>query len=177
MDIMAKKAPADKDGVRIAELNEMSYREQLWDYTPITKFWRVGKGIAEKLAQYGMYTMGLYENQRLTDSDKRVLNLTRSSYARQQRYATVVWNGDTHASCESYRQQISAGLNYMATGNPYWTVDVGSFFVKNDYSLSLLAWDDSKQKLKLKIVKKSRIYNREIKVNVVKYILANHSWE
>ena len=58
MDIMAKKAPADKDGVRIAELDEKSYREQLWDYTPITKFWRVGKGIAEKLAQYGMYTMG-----------------------------------------------------------------------------------------------------------------------
>lgn len=58
MDIMAKKAPADKDGVRIAELDERSYREQLWDYTPITKFWRVGKGIADKLAQYGMYTMG-----------------------------------------------------------------------------------------------------------------------
>ena len=58
MDIMAKKAPADKDGVRIAELDEKTYREQLWDYTPITKFWRVGKGIAEKLVQYGMYTMG-----------------------------------------------------------------------------------------------------------------------
>ena len=58
MDIMAKKAPADKDGVRIAELDERSYREQLWDYTPITKFWRVGKGIAEKLARYGMHTMG-----------------------------------------------------------------------------------------------------------------------
>ena len=58
MDIMAKKAPADKDGVRIAELDEMSYRRHLWDYTPITKFWRVGKGIAEKLALYGMYTMG-----------------------------------------------------------------------------------------------------------------------
>ena len=58
MDIMAKRAPADKDGVRIAELDEMSYREQLWDYTPITKFWRVGKGIAEKLAMYGIYTMG-----------------------------------------------------------------------------------------------------------------------
>lgn len=51
MDIMAKKALADKDGVRIAELDERSYREQLWDYTPITKFWRVGKGIADKLAQ------------------------------------------------------------------------------------------------------------------------------
>lgn len=58
MDIMAKKAPADKDGVRIAELDEMSYRELLWDFKPITKFWRVGKGIADKLAQYGMHTMG-----------------------------------------------------------------------------------------------------------------------
>lgn len=58
MDIMAKKAPADKDGVRIAELDEMSYRKQLWDFQPITKFWRVGKGIADKLALHGMYTMG-----------------------------------------------------------------------------------------------------------------------
>ncbi|MDO4948928.1 MAG: DNA methylase [Bacteroidales bacterium] len=58
MDIMAKRMPADKDGVRIAELNEATYREKLWDYTPITKFWRVGKGIAEQLAQYGMFTMG-----------------------------------------------------------------------------------------------------------------------
>ena len=58
MDIMAKKMPADKDGVRIAELDEMSYRRELWDYRPITKFWRVGKGIAEKLAQYGIDTMG-----------------------------------------------------------------------------------------------------------------------
>ncbi len=58
MDIMAKKMPADKDGVRIAELDEMSYRRELWDYQPITKFWRVGRGIAEKLAIYGIDTMG-----------------------------------------------------------------------------------------------------------------------
>lgn len=58
MDIVAKHVPADKDGVRIAELNEMSYRQQLWDYKPLTKFWRVGKGIAEKLAMYGIDTMG-----------------------------------------------------------------------------------------------------------------------
>lgn len=58
MDIVAKKVEADADGVRIAELDEMSYREKLWDYTPITKFWRVGKGIAQKLAQHGMFTMG-----------------------------------------------------------------------------------------------------------------------
>ena len=58
MDIKAKKMPADKDGVRIAELDEMSYRRELWGYRPITKFWRVGHGIAEKLALYGIDTMG-----------------------------------------------------------------------------------------------------------------------
>ena len=58
MDIVAKKMPADKDGVRIAELDEMSYRQQLWDYKPITKFWRIGNGIANKLAKYGIDTMG-----------------------------------------------------------------------------------------------------------------------
>ena len=58
MDIVAKKATADADGVRIAELDEMSYRRQLWDYRPITKFWRVGKGTAERLALYGIDTMG-----------------------------------------------------------------------------------------------------------------------
>lgn len=58
MDIVAKHIPADKDGVRIAELDEMSYRQQLWDYKPITKFWRVGRGIAQRLAPYGIDTMG-----------------------------------------------------------------------------------------------------------------------
>lgn len=58
MDIVAKHIPADKDGVRIAELDEHSYREKLWDYRPLTSFWRVGGGIAERLAMYGIDTMG-----------------------------------------------------------------------------------------------------------------------
>lgn len=58
MDIVAKHIPADKDGVRIAELDEMTYRRQLWDHKPITDFWRVGHGYAKKLEEYGMYTMG-----------------------------------------------------------------------------------------------------------------------
>lgn len=58
MDIMAKKISADSDGVRIAELNEMTYRELLWNHQPITDFWRVGKGYAKKLEKYGLYTMG-----------------------------------------------------------------------------------------------------------------------
>ncbi|MCM1452161.1 MAG: DNA methylase [Clostridium sp.] len=58
MDIVAKKMNPDKDGVRIAELDENSYRRQLWDHTPLTDFWRVGRGIAAKLAACGMLTMG-----------------------------------------------------------------------------------------------------------------------
>ncbi len=58
MDIVAKHIPADKDGVRIAELDEMSYRRQLWDHRPLTDFWRVGRGIAHKLEACGMMTMG-----------------------------------------------------------------------------------------------------------------------
>ena len=69
MDIMAKKMPADKDGVRIAELDEMSYRRELWDYRPITKFWRVGQGIAQKLAFYGIDTMGKLARMSIQDED------------------------------------------------------------------------------------------------------------
>ena len=58
MDIEAKHIPADKDGVRIAELDEMTYRQRLWSHRPLTDFWRVGRGYAERLAQYGIYTMG-----------------------------------------------------------------------------------------------------------------------
>lgn len=58
MDIEAKHVPADKDGVRIAELDEMSYREKLWNHRPITDFWRIGHGYAKKLADRGIYTMG-----------------------------------------------------------------------------------------------------------------------
>ena len=58
MDIWAKHIPADKDGVRIAELDEQTYRQYLWTHTPITDFWRVGRGYARKLAEYGMHTMG-----------------------------------------------------------------------------------------------------------------------
>ena len=64
MDVMAKHVDADADGVRIAELDEMSYRRQLWSHRPITSFWQVGRGIAERLencrlnAGRGIYTMG-----------------------------------------------------------------------------------------------------------------------
>ncbi|MEE1010410.1 MAG: DNA methylase [Acutalibacteraceae bacterium] len=58
MDITAKHIPADEYGVRIASLDETTYRETLWNHRPIRDFWRVGRGISEKLEEYGMYTMG-----------------------------------------------------------------------------------------------------------------------
>ena len=58
MDIVAKHVEADSDGVRIAQLDEMSYRRLLWDHRPLTDFWRVGRGYARKLEKNGMFTMG-----------------------------------------------------------------------------------------------------------------------
>ena len=58
LDIVAKHIPADKNGVRVAELDEMTFRRELWTHRPLTDFWRVGRGIAGKLEQNGMFTMG-----------------------------------------------------------------------------------------------------------------------
>jgi len=58
MDILAKHVKEDEYGVRIAELDERSYREKLWNHRPLTDFWRVGRGYAKKLEEYGMHTMG-----------------------------------------------------------------------------------------------------------------------
>ncbi len=58
MDIVAKHIPADEYGVRIAQLDEMSYRRLLWDHRPLTDFWRVGRGYAKRLEKFGLYTMG-----------------------------------------------------------------------------------------------------------------------
>ena len=69
MDIVAKKMPADKDGVRIAELDEMSFRRQLWEHRPLTDFWRVGRGYAKTLERNGMYTLGDVAERSISDED------------------------------------------------------------------------------------------------------------
>ena len=85
---------------------------------------------------YPLYhAMGIYENQRKAmaegnKTEKRVCNLTRSSYTGQQRYGTVMWSGDTSASWENLRDQVAVGLHFSASGMPFWTMDIGAFFVK-----------------------------------------------
>ena len=69
MDIVAKHIPADKNGVRIAELDEMSFRRELWAHQPLTDFWRVGRGYAKKLEQNGMFTMGDVARCSVTNED------------------------------------------------------------------------------------------------------------
>lgn len=70
MDIVAKHIPADQDGVRIAELDEMGFRQTLWSHQPITDFWRVGRGYAKKLEKHGMFTMGDVARCSVYDEDK-----------------------------------------------------------------------------------------------------------
>ena len=84
------------------------------------------------------HSRGIYEGQRLTTGSKRVVNLTRSAYAGQQRYGTITWSGDISAKWQTLKRQIAAGINFCVTGLPYWTADIGAFFVaKKD----LWFWD------------------------------------
>ena len=75
------------------------------------------------------HIQGLAEHQQAS-SDRRMAVLSRSAFIGQQRFGAIVWSGDISATWAEFRQQIPAGLNFMATGTPYWTFDVGGFFVK-----------------------------------------------
>ncbi len=80
---------------------------------------------------YGLvHAQGVYEGQRRECPDRRVLNLTRSGHTGQQRYGVILWSGDVEANWACLRRQIAAGLNMCASGLPYWTLDIGAFFVK-----------------------------------------------
>lgn len=75
-----------------------------------------------------MHAKGIYENQRKDREDMRVLNLTRSGYASGQKYSAMLWSGDTCASWDNFKIQITEGLNMCMSGYPYWTLDIGAFF-------------------------------------------------
>jgi len=87
-----------------------------------------------------------YEGQRSTDASKRVVILSRSGYAGQQRYSTATWSGDVSGDWLTFARQIRAGLNYSLTGLPYWTTDTGGFFhprnqyTSADYNELLTRW-------------------------------------
>lgn len=79
---------------------------------------------------YSLYhSKGIYEGQRATTEEKRVINMTRSGFPGQHRYGTVVWSGDVSATWEALRKQVSIAQNYVACGEAYWNCDAGGFFV------------------------------------------------
>ena len=88
----------------------------------------VGPGARVFNAYPLMHTTGVYEGQRLENSNKRVFVLTRSAYAGQQRNAAVTWSGDIGGTWEVFAKQIPAGLNFSLSGIPYWNTDTGGFF-------------------------------------------------
>lgn len=86
---------------------------------------------ADKINVFGLYhALGIWEGQRASNPEKRVMNLTRSGWAGSQKYGTVLWSGDIAADWKTLRHQIAAGLQFCTAGLPYWTLDIGAFFVK-----------------------------------------------
>lgn len=87
----------------------------------------------EKINAYGLYhAKGIYENWRKRYPEKRVVNLTRSGYAACQKYGTILWSGDITAKWSTMKKQIAEGMKMGLSGMPYWTLDIGGFFVVKD---------------------------------------------
>lgn len=85
----------------------------------------------DKLNAYVLpHMMMLYEGQRAETDKARVCTLTRSAFPGIQRYGTLTWSGDTSATWDVFKNQIIGGLNFCASGFPFWTLDIGAFFVK-----------------------------------------------
>lgn len=117
MDIVAKHIPADADGVRIAELDEMSYRRQLWDFKPLTKFWRVGHGIAERLASYGIATMG--QIARCSIDNEELLYKLFGINAELLIDHAWGWEPCTIAAIKAYKPETNSLSNGQVLQHPY----------------------------------------------------------
>ena len=117
MDIVAKHMPADKDGVRVAELNEMSYRRQLWSHQPLTDFWRVGRGISRKLKAHGMNTMG--DVARQSEKDEELLYRLFGVMAEPLIDHAWGWEPCTMAAIKAYRPQSNSFSSGQVLHEPY----------------------------------------------------------
>ena len=85
----------------------------------------------DKLNAYALvHAQTIYDGMRSETEDYRVCNLTRSAHTGSQRYGTIFWSGDISAKWDTLKTQVPAGLNFCASGLPFWTLDIGAFFVK-----------------------------------------------
>lgn len=87
----------------------------------------------ERVNSYGLYhAKGIYDSWRKSNPQKRVVNLTRATYLSGQKYGVIPWSGDITATWQTLRNQITEGLRMSLSGFPYWTLDIGGFFVINE---------------------------------------------
>lgn len=147
MDIVAKKIPADKNGVRIAELDEMSYRKLLWNHVPLTDFWRVGPGYARKLNAYGLHTMG--DVARCSLGDRNDAHNEALLYKLFGINAELLidhawgWEPTTIAEIKSYRPQRNSLSSGQVLHCPY-TAEKAKLIVKEMTDLLVLDLVDKK---------------------------------
>lgn len=125
----------DASEPNVRDCTDLQYRKDLITPTalgPSTEYFNA----------YGlMNAEAIYDGQRSVDPDRRVFLLTRSGFAGQQRYSTATWSGDIGTGWEDMKAQISAGLNFSASGIPFWTMDIGGFCVQDRFARAQKLFD------------------------------------
>ena len=117
LDITAKHIPSDEYGVRIAELDEMSYRRQLWTHPKLTDFWMIGAGISERLKMLGLYTMGDIARCSLSDEEKLYREFGKNAqYIIDQAWG---WEPVTIADIKAYRPESTSVSSGQVLQRPY----------------------------------------------------------
>ena len=142
MDIVAKHVPSDKDGVRIAELDEKKYRELLWCHRPLTDFWRVGRGYRTKLERLGLYTMGDIARFSAYPKGEEILYKTFGINAELLIDHAWGWEPTTIAYIKAYRPSTNSLSSGQVLKEPY------------DYEKSRLIVKEMTELLVLELVKK-----------------------
>ena len=135
MDIVAKKAAPDKDGVRIAELTEQSYREKLWCHTPLTDFWSIGRGISKRLAKLNCFTMG--DVARLSVSNEDLLYKTFGVKAESLIDHAWGWEPTTISDIKSYVPETNSLSSGQVLMEPY-SFEKGKLIVREMTELMVL---------------------------------------
>ena len=135
MDIVAKRIPEDEDGVRIAELDEMSYRHELWSHTPLSDFWRVGSGYVKRLNSYGLFTMGDIARCSLTNEQL----LYKLFGINAELLIDHAWGYEpcTIADIKSYKPRANSISSGQVLSEPY-SFDKGRLIIKEMTDLLVL---------------------------------------
>lgn len=124
---------------------DINYRKKLMNPTALGSS-------TEYFNAYGlMNAKGIYEGQRSKGDNQRVFLLTRSGFAGSQKYAACIWSGDIGTRWEDMKAQITAGLNYAISGNPYWTMDDGGFCVEKRYESAKEGSEDKEEWRELQV--------------------------